>query len=46
MTRHAPVAVSRHSEHAVPVMGSFVDPGSAFLRIELDARADKIILVR
>jgi transglutaminase-like putative cysteine protease len=41
-TQHVPVAVSRHSEHAMPVTGSFVGPGSAFLGIEVDVRVEEI----
>jgi len=45
-TQHVPVAVSRHSEHAMPVTGSFVGPGSAFLKIEVDVRVEEIIPAR
>jgi len=41
-TQHVPVAVSRHSEHAMPVTGSFVGPGSAFWGIEVDVRVEEI----
>jgi hypothetical protein len=45
-TQHVPVAVSRHSEHAMPVTGSFVGRGSAFLKIEVDVRVEEIIPAR
>ncbi len=41
-SHHVPVAVSRHSEHAMPVTGSFVGPGTAFLGIEVDVRVEEI----
>jgi transglutaminase-like putative cysteine protease len=41
-TQHVPVAVSRHSEHAMPVTGSFIGPTSAFLNIEVDVRVEEI----
>jgi transglutaminase-like putative cysteine protease len=41
-TQHVPVAVSRHSEHAMPVTGSFVGPSSAFVRIEVDVRVEEV----
>jgi transglutaminase-like putative cysteine protease len=41
-THHVPVAVSRHSEHAMPVTGSFLGPGSSFLKIEVDVRVEEI----
>jgi transglutaminase-like putative cysteine protease len=41
-THHVPVAVSRHSEHAMPVTGSFVGPDTAFLGIEVDVRVEEI----
>ncbi len=41
-TQHVPVAVSRHSEHAMPVTGSFIGPSSAFMKIEVDVRVEEI----
>jgi transglutaminase-like putative cysteine protease len=45
-TQHVPVAVSRHSEHAMPVTGSFVGASNAFLGIDVDVRVEEIIPAR
>jgi transglutaminase-like putative cysteine protease len=41
-SQYVPVAVSRHSENAMPISGSFTGTLHAFLNIEVDVRVDEI----
>lgn len=41
-SQHVPTAVSRHPENAMPISGSFVGPGSAFLGVEVSVRVEDI----
>ena len=41
-SQHVAVAVSRHPENAMPISGSFLGPGNAFLNAEIDVRVEEI----
>src|SRR5271155_4918276 len=41
-SQHVTVAVSRHPENAMPISGSFLGPGNAFLNVEVTVRVEEI----
>lgn len=42
-SRHLPVAVARHPEYAMPVMGNFLGPTTAFLKMDVSLQVLEIM---